>query len=88
MSEKTIDQIKSVFLSDDQFKTKMAFLSDGSSDVKIVAESLEKEGQEVLIECFLIIAEILSQSNMKHELRCAVEHVQSLSKASNDEVLH
>ncbi len=88
MSEKTIDQIKDIFLSDEQFKTKMAFLSDGSSDVKIVAESLEKEGREVLIECFLIVAEILSQSNMPHELRCAVEHVQSLSKSSNDEVLH
>lgn len=40
MSEKTIDQIKDIFLSDEQFKTKMAFLSDGSSEVKIVAEAM------------------------------------------------
>jgi hypothetical protein len=86
--ENIIDQIKDIFLKDDQFKTKFAFLSDNSSQVKIIAESLQKESQETLIECFLIMADILSKQALKHELRCAVEHVKSLFEVSNDEVLH
>lgn len=87
MSEETIDQIKEIFLKDEEFQTKLAFLSDNSSQIKIVAESIGKESQEALVECFLVIADILSQQPIKPDLRCAVEYVQSLSNASNNKIL-
>jgi hypothetical protein len=86
--ENTINKIKEIFLKDEEFQTKFAFLSNGTSQIRIVTESLKEESQESLVECFLVIAQILSEQPMKHELMCAVQHVQSLSQSSNDETIH
>jgi hypothetical protein len=87
MKDETIDLIKEIFMNDEDFKTKFAFLSDGKQ-AKIIEGSVGAESQAALIECFLTIAAILNNQNINDELRVATDHVLSLSQSSTGETIH
>ena len=87
MIDETINLIKEIFMNDQDFDTKFAFLSNGKQ-AKIIEGSVRTESQAALIECFLAMAEILSKQNINDELRAAADHVLSLSQTPTRETIH
>ena len=87
MADEIVDQIKEIFMLDEDFETKFAFLSDGKQ-AKIIEGSVNGESQEALIQCLLTISEILSKQEINSDLRDAVESVLSLSHSSTGETIH
>jgi len=84
MISSTKDKIAEIFLEDEYFETKVAYLSRGK-EVKILVESLGRDKQDALVETFKVIATALDrQSNIDPELKILVEQITKLGITKSD----